>query len=113
MPGMADGPPDARPVGGAVAFVYFRSAPEQRDAVRVAFDRLSLALRQAGWPRPESIALRHEPARDYFTWLETYRGPNLERLREQLAAVERLAAVCGLSGLALNGRHVEIFEACA
>ena len=31
----------------------------------------------------------------------------------QLAALERLAGESGLSALALNGRHTEIFEPCA
>ena len=109
----AQDPGDPGRVGDVVAYVFFRSPPQQRDSVRAAFGRLALALRAAGLPAPLGLAWRHEPARDDLTWLETYGGPDLDSVRAQLLAVERLAADCGLSGLATGARQIEIFETCA
>ena len=89
--------------------------------MRTAHARLALALREAGLPTGDGLALRRESAREplngeapgYLTWLETYRAADLDAVRAQLAALERLAGESGLSALALNGRHTEIFEPCA
>ena len=121
MPDLAPSPDDRPRAAAAVAFIYFRSSPNDRDAVRTAHARLALALREAGLPTGDGLALRRESAREplaveapgYLTWLETYRAADLDAVRAQLAALERLAGESGLSALALNGRHTEIFEPCA
>ncbi len=121
MPDQAPPPEDPHRAAGPVVFIYFRSSPNDRDAVRTAHARLALALREAGLPTGDGLALRRESAREplaveapgYLTWLETYRVTDLDAVHAQLAALDRLAGYCGLSALALNGRHTEIFEPCA
>ena len=121
MPDQAPPPEDPHRAAGPVVFIYFRSSPNDRDAVRTAHARLALALREAGLPTGDGLALRRESAREplngeapgYLTWLETYRVTDLDAVHAQLAALDRLAGDCGLSALALNGRHTEIFEPCA
>jgi hypothetical protein len=121
MPDLAPSPDDRPRAAAAVAFIYFRSLRHDRDAVRAAHARLALALREAGWPPVEGLALRHESARDQsadearddLTWLETYRSSDVDKVHAQLSAIEGLAQDCGLSALALDGRHIEVFEPCA
>ena len=120
--------PDAAQPAACEVYVYFRSTPAQAGAVRAALARQSRLVASA-CSASVRVGLRLEPGgapKDYLTWLEVYRlepGPaapawpargeagvlDTGPLAGVLEAIERCARDSGLVGLAMQGRHREVF----
>ena len=100
--------------GGPLAvFVYFKAPAQSGPAVRAALARVGAAV-LAGTGVVQRHGPRHRPAApdEPRTWLEIYEPVAPSSLEGFLAALDAAAAEAGLAALALQGRHLEVFE-CA
>ncbi|MDL2336488.1 MAG: DUF4936 family protein [Pseudomonadota bacterium] len=95
--------------------IYFRAAPDNADAVRVAVVEMQSRLR-GDFPGLQARLLRRTDAsRGFDTWMETYAIPSDAGSRGVTdvlgSTIERRAAAWG--ALLDGPRHIESFEPCA
>ncbi len=88
-------------------FVYFRADASRTDELLSAIQRHAERLSVQGIQL--ELSRRPEESRGQITWMETAAvtgGQTAESVRD---AIENSALACGVSDLALDGRHVELF----
>ena len=106
-------PIDAVPDGDSLSvFVYFRSRPEHaEDAVarlRVQLDTVRKCTGVAG-----RSGARRDVGKPYLTWLEIYEGIPAGSLESVLREIDAAAVASGLTAIAPEGRHREVFAMSA
>ncbi len=90
------------------AYVYFRTDPADAEAARQALARQhALVLERLGIVSRSE--LRHDRDKGYLTWLEIYPGITRDALDHTLQRIEQAAVDSGVSALALQARHHEVF----
>lgn len=96
------------PVPSLTVYAYFRTRPEA-----IADTRAALAKQQHLVQRELGLlarfSLRQDHDKPYLTWLEVYPGITPEGLAGALEGIEHAAVQSGLSALALQARHHEVF----
>lgn len=92
-----------------VVMVWFRADPAHNEECLRRLARLR--ERVAGGGRIEARAgWRDETGVAYRTWLETYEPLETAHCEAFIGTLRAAAAELGLEALALNGRHLEVFE---
>ncbi|RPH62783.1 MAG: DUF4936 family protein, partial [Burkholderiales bacterium] len=92
-----------------VVMVWFRADPARSDECHSRLAALGQRLAQtygvgarSGW--------RDEAGAGYRTWLESYEPLACDRCEAFIRSLQVEATAQGLDGLAIGGRHVEVFE---
>lgn len=89
-------------------FVYFRTRPEHaedaRARLRLQLDTVSGRTGFAG-----RSGARIDAGKPYLTWLEVYEGIPAGSLEFLLREIDAAAVESGLTAIALEGRHREVF----
>lgn len=102
-------PTDAAPdVDSRSVFVYFRSRPEHAEEA-IARLRLQLDTVRNRTGVAGRSGARTDVGKTYLTWLEIYEGIPAGSLESVLREIDAAALESGLTAIALEGRHREVF----